>query len=92
VRAAMSYRSSPYEVINLGNNRTVTLSEMIAELEAALGKRARIERLPEQPGDVPQTWASTEKAHRLLGYTPTTSYVEGVRRFVEWFTSEAQEA
>ena len=92
VRAAMSYRSSPYEVINLGNNRTVTLSEMIAGLEAALGKRARIERLPEQPGDVPQTWASTEKAHRLLGYTPTTSYVEGVRRFVEWFTSEAQEA
>lgn len=92
VRAAMSYRSSPYEVINLGNNRTVTLSEMIAGLETALGKRARIERLPEQPGDVPQTWASTEKAHRLLGYTPTTSYAEGVRRFVEWFTSEAQEA
>ena len=92
VLAAMSYAGSPFEVINLGNNRTVTLSEMITGLETALGKRARIERLPEQPGDVPQTWASTEKAHRLLGYIPTTSYADGVRRFVEWFTSEAQEA
>ena len=92
VRAAMSYEGSPFEVINLGNNRTVTLSEMIAGLENALGKRARIERLPEQPGDVPQTWASIEKAHRLLGYSPTTPYAEGVRRFVEWFTREAQGA
>jgi UDP-glucuronate 4-epimerase len=92
VRAAMSYDGSPFEVINLGNNRTVTLSEMIAGLEDALGKRARIERLPEQPGDVPQTWASITKAHHLLGYSPTTPYEEGVRRFVEWFTREAQEA
>jgi len=92
VRAAMSYEGSPFEVINLGNNRTVTLSEMIAGLENALGKRARIERLPEQPGDVPQTWASIEKAHRLLGYSPTTPYAEGVRRFVEWFTRETQGA
>jgi UDP-glucuronate 4-epimerase len=92
VRAAMSYAASPYEVINLGNNCTVTLSEMIAGLENALGKRARIERLPEQPGDVPQTWASIEKARRLLGYSPTTSYTKGVRRFVEWFTREARKS
>lgn len=92
VRAAISYADSPYEVINLGNNRTVTLSEMIAGLEGALGKRARIERLPEQPGDVPQTWASIDKAQRLLGYSPATTYAEGVRRFAEWFTRQAQEA
>jgi UDP-glucuronate 4-epimerase len=91
VCAAMSYMDSQYEVINLGNNRTVTLSEMIEGLENALGKRAQVERLPEQPGDVPQTWASIEKAHRLLGYSPTTSYTDGVRRFVEWFTHQARE-
>jgi UDP-glucuronate 4-epimerase len=84
VRAAMQYDRTPYEVINLGNNRTVTLNEMIAGLEAALGVRAAIERLPEQPGDVPQTWANIEKASRLLGYAPTTTYEEGVRRFAAW--------
>src|SRR5215510_7718347 len=87
VRAAMTYAGSPYDVINLGNNETVTLTEMIDGLEAALGIRARIERLAEQPGDVPQTWASIEKAHRLLGYRPTTLYREGVRRFAEWLES-----
>ena len=80
----MTYASSPYEVINLGNNETVTLTEMIGGLENVLGTRARIERLPEQAGDVPQTWASVEKAHRLLGYTPTTPYRDGVKRFAEW--------
>jgi UDP-glucuronate 4-epimerase len=84
VRAAMDYDASGYEVINLGNNRTVTLSEMIDGLEEALATRAKIERLPEQAGDVPQTWASVDKARRLLGYTPTTPYREGVKRFAEW--------
>jgi UDP-glucuronate 4-epimerase len=84
VRAAIGYDRTPYEVINLGNNRTVTLSEMIAGLEDALGVRAVIDRQPEQPGDVPQTWANIDKAGRLLGYAPTTSYAEGVRRFAEW--------
>ena len=84
VRAAIEYARTPYEVINLGNNRTVTLSEMIAGLEEALGVRAVIERHPEQPGDVPQTWADTTKAKALLGYEPTTSYSAGVRRFADW--------
>lgn len=83
IRAAMAYDRTRYEVINLGNNQTLSLADMIAGLEAALGTKARIERLPEQPGDVPQTWASIEKAGRLLGYQPRTSYPEGVRRFVE---------
>ena len=48
-----------------------------------------VERLPEQPGDVPQTWANIEKARRLLGYRPETSLLEGVQRFAEWMTSVA---
>jgi UDP-glucuronate 4-epimerase len=57
---------------------------MVAGLEEALRRSAVIERLPEQPGDVPQTWGDLEKARALLGYEPQTNYPEGVRRFVEW--------
>ena len=84
VRRAMEYRDSPYEVINLGNNQTVSLHEMVEGLEHALRVKAVLEKLPEQPGDVPQTWASVDKAHRLLGYQPSTSYVDGVVKFAEW--------
>jgi UDP-glucuronate 4-epimerase len=85
VRAALRYDRSPYEVINLGNNATVTLLEMIRAIEDALGTRATIEWLPEQPGDVPQTWASVAKARDLLGYEPHTNFTEGIRRFAEWY-------
>ena len=84
VRGAIDYSGSPYEVINLGNNQTVSLQEMVEGLEGALGVKAVLQRLPEQPGDVPQTWASIEKARRLLHYQPTTSYDEGVRKFAKW--------
>jgi UDP-glucuronate 4-epimerase len=84
VRRAIEYRDSPYEVINLGNNQTVSLQEMVAGLERALHLKATLEHLPEQPGDVPQTWASIDKAHRLLGYQPSTSYGDGVVKFAEW--------
>jgi UDP-glucuronate 4-epimerase len=87
VRGAMAYDGSPYEVINLGNNRTVSLREMIATLESALQIKARIEQHPEQPGDVPQTWARVEKARRLLGYDPKTSFGEGIGRFRDWLTA-----
>jgi UDP-glucuronate 4-epimerase len=88
VRAAMEYTSSQYEVINLGNTRTVQLTEMIAGLEQATGVAAQIERHPEQPGDVPQTWANVDKARTLLGYAPTTPYDRGVKRFVEWLATK----
>ena len=84
VQAALVYDRSGYEVINLGNDRTVTLSEMIAELERALGVTATIDRQPEQPGDVPQTWASIDKATSLLGYRPETPFAIGVDRFCAW--------
>jgi UDP-glucuronate 4-epimerase len=85
-RAAMEYAATPYEVINLGNTHTVSLREMIAGLERALGMRANLTVLPEQPGDVPKTWASIEKARALLGYAPTTSYEEGIGKFARWVT------
>lgn len=88
VRAAMDYSATRYEVINLGNTRTVTLREMIAGLEAALGVTAVLERQPEQPGDVPQTWASIDKARALLGFRPSTSYADGVRRFADWLRAQ----
>ena len=89
VRAALTYDRNRYEIINLGNNKTVTLLEMIRLLEAALGVAATIDWLPEQPGDVPQTWASVAKARELLGYDPRTTFAEGVRRFTEWFSVQS---
>ena len=88
VLAAIDYDRSRYEVINLGNNQTITLIEMIAGLEEALGKKAVIDWLPEQPGDVPQTWADISRAQRLLGYSPSTSYRDGVKRFVDWIRAQ----
>ena len=89
VRGAIGYDRSRYEVINLGNSETVTLLEMIRTLEEALGKRAAIDWQPEQPGDVPQTWASVTKAHDLLGYEPRTPFRDGMRRFAEWYLQTA---
>jgi UDP-glucuronate 4-epimerase len=88
IRRAIDYDRTSYEVVNLGNNQTITLREMIGGLEEALGVSARIERLPEQPGDVPQTWANIDKAAWLFGYAPSTPYGHGVRRFVEWLRAE----
>ena len=87
VRAAIDYDKSDYEVINLGESRTVELKELISLLESALGKRAEIDWLPTQPGDVPQTFADVSKARGLLGYDPQTEIEEGIRRFVEWFSA-----
>ena len=87
LRGAMAYEQTPFEVINLGNDRTVSLMELVRALEEVLDRKATIERLPEQPGDVPQTWANIEKARRLLGYRPGTSLLDGLRRFIEWMPS-----
>lgn len=75
----------PFEVFNLGNSHPVRLSDLITQLEAATGKKALQERLPDQPGDVPITWANIDKAKRLLGYSPKTSLKEGLRNFVDWY-------
>ena len=85
VRSAIDYGASDYEVINLGESRTVELRELISLLEKELGAEAKIDRQPLQPGDVPQTFADVTKARRLLGYNPQTQIEEGIQRFVGWF-------
>lgn len=85
VRAAIDYSKTDYEVINLGESRTVELRELISLLEKELGKTAQINRQPLQPGDVPQTFADIAKARRLLGYNPQTQIEEGIHTFVRWF-------
>lgn len=85
VRAAIDYTASDYEVINLGESRTVELSELILLIEQELGTTAQIDRQPLQPGDVPQTFADITKARKLLAYNPQTPIEEGIKTFVAWF-------
>ncbi len=77
----------PFEIFNLGNSHPVRLAELIAQLEAATGKKAQQDRLPDQPGDVPITWANIDKAKRLLGYSPKISTEQGLQNFVAWYRS-----
>ncbi|MFP5264859.1 MAG: NAD-dependent epimerase/dehydratase family protein [Blastocatellia bacterium] len=88
VIAAMKLGPSRFEIINLGGSKTVELRRLIALLENTLGKRAVIDRRPPQPGDVPVTYASIDKARRLLGYEPETMIEAGVEKFVAWFKDD----
>jgi UDP-glucuronate 4-epimerase len=90
VRAAIDYDQTNYEVINLGESRTVELTELISLLEQELGKKAIIDSQAPQPGDVPQTFADITRARQLLGYNPQTPIEEGIRKFVEWFRASEQ--
>jgi len=74
-----------FEIINLGESRTVALSEMIQVLGEEMNVAPTIERLPMQPGDVQRTYADVAKARRLLGYEPSTDFRDGIRRFLSWF-------
>jgi UDP-glucuronate 4-epimerase len=85
VRAAIDYSNTDYEVINLGESRTVELRELISLLEKELRAAAKIDRQPLQPGDVPQTFADITKARQILGYDPQTQIEDGIRKFVAWF-------
>ena len=76
-------------VFNLGESQTTTLAELIALIEKALGKKAIIERKPEQPGDVPVTFADLTKARTVLGYNPRTKIDAGIPKFVEWFNRQS---
>lgn len=89
IKKSFDYSETSYEVFNLGNDRTVTLNELIATLEVAFGVRAHRTQLPQQPGDVPQTWADIEKARSLLGWSPQTDLSNGLAAFSEWLRHEA---
>jgi UDP-glucuronate 4-epimerase len=85
---ALNYESGPIcDIFNLGGSQTVTLNEMISTIEKAVGKKAIVNVMPEQPGDVPLTSADVSKARELLHFKPTTHISEGIPRFVEWFRS-----
>jgi UDP-glucuronate 4-epimerase len=76
---------APYRVYNIGNDRPVELLRYIEVLEACLGRKAKKNFLPMQPGDVPMTRADVEDLARDIGYRPRTTVEEGVVRFVEWY-------
>jgi nucleoside-diphosphate-sugar epimerase len=81
---------SPYEIYNLGRSDPVSLSEMLAAIETALGKKAALDRMPDQPGDVRMTCANVEKAANAFGYAPKIDFEEGIGRFVAWWRNEVR--
>ncbi|HAF03368.1 MAG TPA: epimerase [Spartobacteria bacterium] len=83
--AALKYGGPLFDIFNLGESETIQLKDLIAAIENALGKKAKINRLPEQPGDVPLTCADISKARKLLGYNPSTRLSDGLPRFIDWF-------
>jgi UDP-glucuronate 4-epimerase len=83
--AGLTYTGPLCDVFNLGESQTTTLSELIALIEKTVGKKAIIDRKPEQPGDVPVTFADITKARAGLGYNPRTKVADGIPKFVEWF-------
>jgi UDP-glucuronate 4-epimerase len=85
VVASLDYGGALFDIFNLGENDTVQLRDLIIAIETALGIKAIINKLPEQPGDVPLTCADISKARKLLGYNPTTPLRIGLPKFVEWF-------
>jgi UDP-glucuronate 4-epimerase len=85
---ACTRREFGYEIFNLGESQTVKLCRLIELLEGALGQKARVERLPTQPGDVPLTCADVSKAAARLGYQPGIKIEQGIPMFVEWFKQE----
>jgi UDP-glucuronate 4-epimerase len=81
------YNPFGFEIFNLGDSKTVELQYLVSLIEKNLDKKAIIKRLPDQPGDVPITYADISKASDLLGYQPKVSIEEGIEKFVSWFKS-----
>jgi UDP-glucuronate 4-epimerase len=76
---------APYKIYNIGNNRPVELLDFIKILEKLLGKKARMNLLPMQPGDVPRTFADIDDLMKDVSFKPATSVEDGIRRFIEWY-------
>jgi len=87
--AALDYNGPLFDIFNLGESETIQLKDLIAAIEKALGKKAKINQLPEQPGDVPLTCADISKARKLLDYNPKTTISVGLPKFVDWFLRAA---
>ena len=74
-----------YEILNLGNSSPISLKEMISVIGKVVGVEPKIKQLPMQPGDVDRTFADVSKAKNLIGYSPKTSFEQGIKNFVEWY-------
>lgn len=79
-----------YEIFNLGESKTISLNQMVQTLEKVIGKRATINKLPNQPGDVNKTFADISKSKEILGYNPKTDFEDGISKFVEWYKSSVK--
>jgi UDP-glucuronate 4-epimerase len=82
---AATQKEFGFEIFNLGESQTVKLGRLIELLEAALGRKAVIDRQPQQPGDVPVTFADITKARARLGYNPQVKIEPGIKLFIDWF-------
>ncbi|MFA7158703.1 MAG: NAD-dependent epimerase/dehydratase family protein [Kiritimatiellia bacterium] len=86
IRAALFRKNLPRcDVFNIGNHRSEKLMDLINMIADCLGKKAVMELLPLQPGDVPDTYADIRKARRALGFEPATDLAEGIPRFIAWY-------
>lgn len=83
-------RPGPYRVFNLGNSTPISLRDLVSALGTAVGVVPRVEAAPDQPGDVPMTWADIQRARRDLDYDPSTRLPEGLARFVAWLRREME--
>ena len=81
-------RCSTHHLYNLGNSEPIELRKLIALISQVLGKPAHIEMMPDQPGDVHQTFAAIDRAANELGYAPNTRFVDGLRRYIDWYRSK----
>jgi UDP-glucuronate 4-epimerase len=89
VAAVERIAAGSYEIVNLGGTRTISLSDLIATIERVVGKSAIVDRQPEQPGDVPITYANIDRARSLLGYEPTTPPDAGIARYWDWLRARS---
>ena len=85
--SASEYKNFDFEIINLGNNHPVTLTEFISTLEKVIGKKAKIKKLPIQSGDVEKTWVEISKAQKLLSWLPKIAFREGLQNYLNWYKS-----
>ena len=77
--------SAPYRLYNIGNHSPVGLLDYIVAIEKAVGRKAKLELLPQQPGDVEETYAAVEALKAATGFQPHTPLQEGIARFVAWY-------
>ena len=77
--------TAPYRIYNIGNNKPVRLMDFISAIEEYVGRKAVMEFIPIQPGEVEKTWADISDLEHQFNYAPDTSIKEGVKHFIDWY-------